>query len=61
MEGCPVGGLSARHEDAAAMDRVAFPIPPDGIRALDELLAWHRTSRDAAEVLGRQGRASPGT
>eukprot|EP00969_Alexandrium_andersonii_P145402 6430901-Alexandrium_andersonii.AAC.1 len=33
MDGCPVGGLAARSEDAAAMDRVAFPFPPDAMRA----------------------------
>eukprot|EP00969_Alexandrium_andersonii_P101383 4472151-Alexandrium_andersonii.AAC.1 len=40
------------------MDRVAFPIPDDALRAFSDLLAWHRTTQDAAEALGRQGRAS---
>eukprot|EP00969_Alexandrium_andersonii_P093825 4145165-Alexandrium_andersonii.AAC.1 len=33
MEGCPVGGLGARVEDAAVMGRVAFPLPADALRA----------------------------
>eukprot|EP00969_Alexandrium_andersonii_P233748 10320190-Alexandrium_andersonii.AAC.1 len=59
MEGCPVGGLAARAEDAAAMERVAFPLLPEAARACCELLVWHRTAQEAAEALGRQGRASP--
>eukprot|EP00969_Alexandrium_andersonii_P342970 15160412-Alexandrium_andersonii.AAC.1 len=59
MDGCPVGGLAARSEDAVAMDRVAFPLPPEAVRACSDLLGWHRAAQEAAEALGRQGRASP--
>eukprot|EP00969_Alexandrium_andersonii_P026366 1151245-Alexandrium_andersonii.AAC.1 len=59
MEGCPVGGLAARTEDATAMDRVAFPLPSDAVRAFSDLLAWHRTAQEAAEALERHGRAPP--
>eukprot|EP00969_Alexandrium_andersonii_P214066 9452904-Alexandrium_andersonii.AAC.1 len=34
MDGCPVGGLGARVEDATAMDRVVFPLSADALRAL---------------------------
>eukprot|EP00969_Alexandrium_andersonii_P342300 15130455-Alexandrium_andersonii.AAC.1 len=59
MDGCPAGGLAARSEDATAMGRVAFPVPPEAARAFSDLLAWRRAAQEAAEALGRQGRASP--
>eukprot|EP00969_Alexandrium_andersonii_P265251 11722292-Alexandrium_andersonii.AAC.1 len=59
LEGCPSGGLGARPEDAAAMGRAAFPLAPDALRTLGDLVAWQRATRDAAEALGRQGRAAP--
>eukprot|EP00969_Alexandrium_andersonii_P153373 6781995-Alexandrium_andersonii.AAC.1 len=59
LDGRPVGGLGARPEDAAAMGRVAFPLTPDALRALGDLVAWQQVTRGAAEALGRQGRAAP--
>eukprot|EP00969_Alexandrium_andersonii_P176021 7783147-Alexandrium_andersonii.AAC.1 len=58
MSGCPVGGLGARPGDAAAMSRVAFPLPPGALRALGDLAAWEREARGVSEALGRPGRAS---
>eukprot|EP00969_Alexandrium_andersonii_P192240 8491337-Alexandrium_andersonii.AAC.1 len=57
MVACPVGDLGARPEDAAAMRRVAFPLPPAALRALGDLAAWERESRGATEVFARHGRA----
>eukprot|EP00969_Alexandrium_andersonii_P303298 13408029-Alexandrium_andersonii.AAC.1 len=37
LEGCPVGGLGARPEDAAAMNRVAVSLSPEALRALGDL------------------------
>eukprot|EP00969_Alexandrium_andersonii_P162683 7191034-Alexandrium_andersonii.AAC.1 len=34
MSGCPVGGLGARPEDAASINRVAFPLAPGSLCGL---------------------------
>eukprot|EP00969_Alexandrium_andersonii_P195119 8619226-Alexandrium_andersonii.AAC.1 len=57
MAGCPVGGLGARPEDAAAMNRVAFPLSPEALRALGDLVAWRHEAQGASEVFARHGRA----
>eukprot|EP00969_Alexandrium_andersonii_P221551 9785444-Alexandrium_andersonii.AAC.1 len=40
------------------MSRVAFSFSPDALRALGDLVAWHRATRDASEAFGRQGGSS---
>eukprot|EP00969_Alexandrium_andersonii_P000653 27982-Alexandrium_andersonii.AAC.1 len=43
------------------MNRVAFPLPQQAVRQLDDLARWARQQHHVGAAMGRQGRERPGS